>query len=171
MLRMVSLKQAGKKRRRECAKLYCEIWREPPWDEDFWDPEGALKDMDREMKRPGAVGFLALINKKVVGFTWGYAVSQDELCEIGGNALSILFDGSKVFYVDELGVQALYRRKGIGESLSLYLINEAKKKAEIICLRTDQRAYDARSLYAKLGFKDTGIKDQTYDDRTYLVLK
>ena len=31
------------------AKLYCEIWKEPPWNEDFWVPEKVAEDLTMEM--------------------------------------------------------------------------------------------------------------------------
>lgn len=172
MIDIISLGQADEEAREQCAELYCQIWREPPWDEDFWNPSEVLQDMDKEMRKPGAEGFLAIVDGKVVGFTWGYPVSCEELCEIGGSALGVLYkDCELVFYVDELGVHPEYRRRGLGSVVSEHLIKVARaKKARKVVLRTDQGAYAARALYSKLGFWDLGIRDREHPGRTYLVL-
>lgn len=160
---------------RKCARLYCQIWKEPPWNEDFWTVEGVIEDIKKQMKQPNAVGFLALHRGEVVGFTWGYEVSKEDLREISGvEALDVLFKkGSRVFYIDELGVDSSFRKRGIGEQLSKVLIATARNSCEIrsFTLRTNIEAVAARNLYVKLGFRDLSIRDAEHSQRTYWFLE
>lgn len=160
---------------RKCAELYCQIWKEPPWNEDFWTVEGVIEDIKKQMKRPNAIGFLSLHGEEVVGFTWGYEVSKDNLREISGvEVLDVLFEkGNRVFYIDELGVASLFRKMGIGEQLSKSLIATVLNSCEIrrFTLRTDIKAIAARNLYIKLGFRDLSIRDAEHSTRTYWFLE
>ena len=158
----------------KCAKLYCEIWKEPPWSEDFWTIEGVIKDIRKQMKCSNAVGFLALYDGEVIGFTWGYEISKNDLQEISGvKSLDIIFENSRVFYIDELGVSPLFRNKGIGEQLSRTLLAAVRNSCEIRCftLRTDIKAVAARNLYIKLGFSDLSIRDAEHSQRTYWFIE
>jgi len=165
----------NKKFLRKCAELYCQIWKEPPWNEDFWTVEGVIEDIKKQMERPNAVGFWALYGEEVIGFTWGYEVSKADLREISGVvALDFLFKkGSRVFYIDELGVAYLFRGRGIGERLSRNLIGAVRNSCEIrrFTLRTDIKAITARNLYRKLGFRDLLIRDAAHPNRTYWFLE
>ena len=160
---------------RKCAELYCQIWKEPPWNEDFWTVEGVIEDIKKQMERPHAVGFWALHGEEVVGFTWGYEVSKEDLRKISGvETLDVLFEkGDRVFYIDELGVAPLFRKRGVGEQLSKALIAVAQGLCGIqrFTLRTDIKAIAARKLYIKLGFKELSVRDAEHPERTYWVLE
>lgn len=178
--------------RKKCARLYCQIWKEPPWNESFWEEAGVLADMQRELEKPCAEGFIAVYLRAlyryeyencrtvsdetlmmVAGFTWGYPVSQEELREIAGNnALDPLFcEHSRVFYVDELGVNSEHRGRGIGKRLSHLLLKAAKTHGiKLAVLRTDDQAVAARRLYSSLGFSELTARDERYPERTYWVL-
>lgn len=157
-----------------CAELYCAIWKEEPWNEDFWTVPGVLEDMHLEFAKPKAEALIVLNdNKDVIGFTWGYSVSREELQEIsGGNFFSNFFGkADSIFYVDELGVSSIFRVKGIGKIISQMLIENVMGRCiEKIVLRTDVKAVAARILYEKLGFKELNIFDQTHPERTYWLL-
>jgi ribosomal protein S18 acetylase RimI-like enzyme len=171
-----------------CAKLYCQIWREPPWNEDFWEEDRVLGDIKRELERPGAEAFLAVQNRlaipinngldvfsiQVVGFTWGYLVRKKDAREISrGFSLDYLFDKEEfIFYIDELAVASFARNRKIGETLNGLLVQEAKGKGVSgIFLRTDKRAVAARNLYSKMGFKDLEEEDSKHPDRTFWLLE
>jgi ribosomal protein S18 acetylase RimI-like enzyme len=158
----------------KCAQLYCEIWKEPPWNE-AWKFKEVKNDIKNEMKRLNANGFLVITDSaEVVGFTWGYEVSKENLRKVSNiNTLDFLFrDGKRVFYIDELGVDSFYRRKGIGEYLSRYLILTAQESGiRYFSLRTDTKAIAAKGLYSKLGFNDLHIKDAKHSQRTYWFLE
>lgn len=169
---MVEMCKASEKMLWDCAKLYCQIWREEPWNEEFWTPEDVIQDMREEMARPCAEGYLAvnIFNSQVIGFTWGYSVSQSEMQVISGNEkLDFLFSGNnRVFYIDELGVAKEHRRHGIGNSLAANLFVAAMIRGiNLIVLRTDKKAEAAIRIYQEIGFRDLRIEDQQYPDRTY----
>lgn len=157
----------------KCAELYCAIWREPPWNEEFWKPEDVLQDLAKELAEPFAQIVLASTEKEVIGFTWGYRVSKEEMAEISGNnQLDYLFTRNAwIFYVDELGVESNFRQRGIGEKLSRELLCLARKDgANLALLRTDVLAKSARILYEKLGFQELLARDKKYPDRSYWML-
>ncbi len=161
---------------RSIAKLYCVIWKEPPWNEDFWTVEGVVSDIQKEMVRPQARMFLAITKEHtiLIGFTWGYEVYLTDLREISGtDALDQLFArGRRVFYVDELGVRADARNKGVGKKLSLVLLKWARSAGcTRVVLRTDVEAQAAKAVYAKLGFKETDVRDALHKERTYWIKK
>lgn|SRR3989344_8717958 len=176
------------------AQLYGEIWREPPWNEDFWTVEGVTSDIRKEMARPHGGMFVANGTRQIhaselsddsagrkpypseeertslVGFTWGYEVSQADLREISGtNGLDHLFSpGVRVFYVDELGVQRKWRNRGIGSGLSVALLEKARAEGlTLATLRTDMEAHPARAVYVKLGFTELKVQDASHEKRTY----
>ncbi len=150
------------------AQLYCKIWLEAPWCEDFWKPEEVVKDFRTEMSRQHAVGFLALEDDVVIGFTHGYSVDKAELRVIAGNTLLDSLVDDRVFYIDELGVGSEYRGLGVSLQLSTHLL-DAVVLAEIktVLLRTDKNALVARGLYQRLGFEELSVHDSEYPDRTY----
>jgi ribosomal protein S18 acetylase RimI-like enzyme len=160
------------------AELYCQIWKEPPWYEDFWTPAKALEDLSSQMAKANAIGYLAIddyIQGKIgiLGFSWGYQVTKREMQDIsGGEGLDFLFSENRnIFYVDELGVSSNSRRKGVGKWLTIKVLSDAQSKGNSIAiLRTEKEAYAARRLYGKIGFRDLLIKDVKYPGRTYLSL-
>jgi len=160
----------------KCAKLYCSIWQEPPWNEDFWKSEEVKEDIVRDSKKEAADCMIAVVEDrtKVVGFTWGYMASAGYLDEISGSTFftsSGKFAG-KNFYVDELGVDANCRGLGVGKLLSKSLIDHAvANRAGSLVLRTDEKAIAAKTLYRKLGFVEISVRDAKYPTRTYWHLE
>ncbi len=155
------------------AKCYCEIWKEPPWNEDFWRPESVIADFRKEMQNPDAVAFLAMNEGNVVGFTHGYSVGKGELGAIAeNNLLDLVFDRERrIFYVDELGVAKSHRGQRISIALTASLVRAAHDSGStVIVLRTDIQAHAARHVYERSGFIDLGIRDATHAERTYWML-
>jgi ribosomal protein S18 acetylase RimI-like enzyme len=158
---------------RSCAKLYCEIWREHPWNEEFWTIEGVMDDLKKQASKPGAKGFFAVDGGEVSGFTWGYYATQADMRMISGSeSLDRLFcNGECVFYLAELGVCPSLRKHKIGEKLTTHLLESvARDGIRSVVLRTDIKASAARHLYQKVGFRDLQVKDAKHGNRTYWVL-
>lgn len=164
---------------RQCAELYCRVWQEPPWNELFWTPDVVQGMLSQELCRPDASCVLALERiagiPNIIGFSWGYNVDKENLAVIAGNRqLDSLFeneDASRVFYVDELGVDPGKRLKGVGRKLSEMLLAHARKQGHSrAVLRTDAGALPARALYAHLGFTELAVKDSRHESRTYWLL-
>jgi ribosomal protein S18 acetylase RimI-like enzyme len=159
-------------------ELYCEIWKEPPWNENFWTPEMVRDDLMSQMAKTGAVGYVVMddyivSDPKIIGFSWGYQVIKEEMRTIsGGEKLDFLFLENKIiFYVDELGVSAKYRQEGCGRRLTSELLIKAKNKgASVALLRTEKEANAARRLYKNSGFQELPVSDLNYPGRTYWSL-
>jgi ribosomal protein S18 acetylase RimI-like enzyme len=163
---------------RQCAELYCEVWKEPPWNEDFWEPEEAIADIKEQSKKLNAELVISLNQDNgqsfCTGFTWGYQVTIDELRSISTSTdLDELFRSHRsVYYADELGVEIESRRKGAGLLLSELLLDQFQKSgAECVVLRTDEKAVAARNLYRKIGFQEIPVRDGKYPTRTYWLKK
>jgi ribosomal protein S18 acetylase RimI-like enzyme len=147
------------------ASLYCQVWQEPPWNENFWQPDQVVEDFKREMSNPDAEAFLVVREGMVIGFTQGYSVSQAELREIAGNSLlDFLFVGKeRVYYVDELAVEASCRGKRLSLQLSRALIDQIGIRGiDYVVL-----ALAARHVYCELGFQELPVHDAKYPSRTY----
>lgn len=156
------------------ARLYCEIWKEPPWNEYFWKEIEVLTDIQEQLKKEKAVLVLAVNEGEIIGFTWGYGVDK-KLMEVisNSNLLSFLFEPSpkSVFYIDEIGVDKRHRMHGVGGKITKSIVNQTKKiGVNCWCLRTHINAMPARKMYSKLGFSDLKIKDGKHHDRTYWML-
>ena len=159
---------------RKTAQLYCEIWRESPWNEDFWTVPAVSDDIFQQAEKPAFVGLVAVQEDDVLGFTWGYAVDKLSIREIAGHEkLDVVFcDDEQMFYVAELGVASTHRGKKVGEHLTRKLIDSAKDSGiKSVLLRTNIKAERARALYAHLGFVDLCIEDEVHKDRTYWLLR
>ncbi len=160
----------------ECASVYCRIWKEPPWNENFWTVPGVMEDLRREMAKDGAAGFLSLSWSKrteVTGFSWGYRVNAEQLADLASDPeIKKFFNpGEMAFYIDELGVSPGYRDRGIGKSLTGLLVGQALyRRAGKIFLRTDKKAKAARSVYSDLGFRELDLMDGSYKERSYWLL-
>ena len=154
------------------AQLYCEIWKEPPWNEDFWKPEEVVRDIKTQLTKPNAI-FLIATNgtDEVIGFTWGYQVSTGILSEISGVSVEDwrkVISNKEVFYIDEFGTKRSYRRKGIGTKLVRELLEQlSHTDIKLTTLRTNKSALPARAIYSQMGFQEIGIQDTKHQDRTY----
>jgi len=158
---------------KQWAECYCEIWKEAPWNENFWQPESVIADFRKEMQNRDATAFLAIHNGLVVGFTHGYSVNRQELQSIAENNQldSIFEEKGRIFYVDELGVTAQYRGNRISIALTTALMEAVQTSGiKIFVLRTDTKAVAARYVYQKLRFKELDVRDTAYPERTYWFL-
>jgi len=154
----------------QIAELYCSVWREPPWNEDFWIKEEVINDIKTGMQKMNAALAVAFVGMDVVGFAWGYEVSPAELKNIvGSDSLEYLFqEGARVGYIAELAVGASWRSNGIGHRLNTCLVDALCECGTTrITLRTDEQAQPARRLYDSLRFKELGVRDAKFPSRTY----
>ena len=156
---------------RATARLYCDVWREPPWLETDWRVGEVAKMLDsiRE-ERSGQV--LVAVNGSVVGLSGGYPISREDLYEKSGIKFANFFPQAtaRVLYIAELATAIDYRGQGVGRKLTEGLIGWANgvgiTRYE---LRTHVEAHAPRHLYASLGFTETKIADADYPERTYWV--
>ena len=132
-----------------------------------------MRTLSEEMQRPDAECFVAKELSRIIGFTWGYSVSRQELAKIaGGEQLDFITENDpRIFYIDELGVNIQNRRKGVGERLTTELLNHARRGGfRKVVLRTDLSAVPAHRLYARLGFSELDVKDGRHENRNYWLL-
>lgn len=159
---------------KKTARLYCEIWKEPPWNEYFWQEEKVLTEIQDQLSKEKAIITLALDKKEVVGFTWGYCVNKESMKAISSHdLLSFLFEPApkSIFYIDEIGVDKRYRLQGVGMKITKRIIKQTENGGiSCWCLRTHIDAIPAKKMYGKLGFSDLMIKDGKHQDRTYWML-
>lgn len=171
----------GKPRlRKEVAELYSEIFKEKPWSENF-RPEEVMILMSEQFDGPRPVVTLASIeyrfkHREVVSFTWMYEIFRNDLKEGTrfSPELDFLFKGQKrVFYLQEVGTKKEHRNKGIGEKLTRKLLKKGKRKgASFVVLSTNTKAMAAKSMFSKVGFKDSGIVRPPKElGRTYWILE
>lgn len=74
------------------------------------------------------------------------------------------------FYIDTLAVDPNFQGKGIGKSLILAIINEAKKLGfNKVGLLVSASNADAKRLYEKIGFKGMGYKNLLGASHQHLV--
>lgn len=159
---------------KKIARLYCDIWKEPPWNEYFWKESEVLTDIHEQLKKEKATLVLAIDEAKVIGFTWGYCVNKELMKAISNNdLLNFLFEPAtkNVFYIDEIGVDKNYRMHGVGSKITESIIDQTKKMGiNCWCLRTHINALPAKKMYSNLRFNDLKIKDGKHLDRTYWAL-
>ncbi len=161
----------------QIAKLYCQIWREPPWNEYHWDKKEVERELLENLSENPTFAISVVKkskNNEVLGFCWGYAVNKIMMQKISNtNALDYIFGSNLCLgYITELGVAKCYRRKRLGEVLSMAVISSLQKQGiKKILLRTDKKAIGARLLYESLGFQELDIQDGTHTTRTYWLLE
>jgi ribosomal protein S18 acetylase RimI-like enzyme len=144
--------------RKSLVSLYKEIWKEPPWNESFWTDKMVNEDIDYAKNQGDFIGKLATNSMNVVGFTWGYRLPLDKFP---------FLDFKNSIYVDELAVRKDFRKKGIGTRLTEMIIEDARRLGyDNVALRTDVNG-SAYLFYTDRNFKDTGIRDPEYPERTY----
>lgn len=90
---------------------------------DFWPTEVVARDIRKELSMPFATCWLAMDGEKVIGFSWGYALTPTELdtklgisCGITGTDL--------LAYQDEIGVSTSYRGRHIASTLFRYRLRD-----------------------------------------------
>ena len=69
-------------------------------------------------------------------------------------------------YINNVGVKAAYRRKGIGRALMQALENSATDEAEFITLEVRQSNEAAISLYKSMGYIKVGTRRGFYEKPT-----
>lgn len=155
----------------ECARLYVEVWREPPWLETHWRVGPVRAMIRRQLQLSGAQGYVARADDDIIGFTWGYQASLAEMAKLAGRMDFAMYVSEPVFYLGELAVATDYRRHGIGSRLTRALLKSVcGSGCSAVLLRTDCGADAARQLYASIGFGELPVSDTHYSRRRYYML-
>lgn len=161
----------------EVAELYCEVFKEPPWNEGLKSKE-VMETMREQFGRPGVIALAHLESDKVISFAWMYRIFKSDLD--GGTRyspeLGFLFEDQKrVFYLQEIGVKKKKRQRGIGEKLIRELLARGKGNgngASVVVLSTNSKARSIVLLISKIGFQSSEIVRPPKElERTYWILK
>ena len=102
---------------------------------EYWPTSRVISDFYREMQKPNAICIVAIVDYKVVGFTWGYEIniSGEIDFHLDAPGLSEVINGS-VFYLDEVAVLPEFQGQGIGSQLiNQIFLSQPNKK---VLLRT-----------------------------------
>ncbi len=115
--------------------LYIKVFSQEPYDEKY-SPD-SVHDLFLKIFNLNGDIFIAEIDRKVVGFAAGFALS------------------SGIYWFEELGTDPNHRKKGVGKHLVKLLIEKVKstKSFSYIELTTNKNNDPAISLYKKFNFK------------------
>ena len=152
------------------AELYCRIWKEEPWKED-WTIDRATEKLVNILKHNNSLLMFGVLENKVCGFAGGKSISQKDLDERTKKSLADIITSDDIYSIAEIGVDSSYRGQGLGKKLLGELIDQviAKNKDAKFVLHTDIKAESAKRLYESLGFKHTDIMDSSLQTHTYWV--
>ncbi len=151
------------------AKLYCEIWQEEPWNEE-WTIERASDKLTKILSREGSLLIFAMINDEVCGFVGGKPTTTEELDERTKKSLADTLNPNEIFSIAEIGVGNTQRGQGLGKKLLGGMIERVSPDNDVrVVLHTDIKAESAKRLYASLGFRDTAITDSKVPTHTYWI--
>lgn len=165
----------------QMAETAYHAFREPPWRDDLEKPRLHF-GLGVDLMRCNAAAYVAKAksSNEIIGYILGYEVffqNEDRreltLSAITGTpALDYLFEeGRRVFYVDTLCVDRLFRQRRIAYRLLSALVDELRREGFDCCIsRTSVKNLSMMSLFSKLGFQELTVRDVRYPDRTYWLL-
>jgi len=128
----------------------------------FWPHHKVLSNIKRELSAEKSSCWLALDNKQVVGFCWGYQITLENLEEELGVQISAdplsesLRFTDPVVYQSELGVRRSHRQQGIGKQLVLKRLKDLRQwEAEYTTTRVRKSPEQSITYkwYRRLNFK------------------
>jgi ribosomal protein S18 acetylase RimI-like enzyme len=142
--------------------IYKAAFAEPPWNER-WGSKDVLDDIRFARSQKDAIMLVAKIDGKVAGFCWGYRIPMEKFQFLKG----LVPENSS--YLDDIAVDALLRKEGVGNSLVDAYVCEARSRCEQIVLRTDVRNTASVTLFAGKGFVNFNppVYDPVYASRAY----
>ncbi|MGR8979048.1 MAG: GNAT family N-acetyltransferase [Gammaproteobacteria bacterium] len=165
----------------QMAELAYQAFREPPWSDDLARPRLHF-GLGVDLMRRHAVAYIAKDKpNRIIGYTLGYEIfwrSKDSreltLSAIAGTpVLDKLFEaGRRVFYIDTLCVNRLFRRRRIAYRLAAAQLDEVRTEGFGYCIsRTSVINASMISLFTKLGFQELSVHDVHYPERKYWLLR
>ena len=142
---------------------YQSIFAEPPYNERFY-PTEAEAILDKNLQTPENITLLAVMYETVVGFAFAVPVLGSNT--ITGN-LRGLVPLAHTFYLAELGVLDMYRRKGLGRSLTQWRLDliDASSYSDVV-LRTSVVKDSSYQMYRSMNFVDMGVYTEVSSRRT-----
>jgi len=150
---------------KELAALYCETWKEPPWNEFDWQADKVIRDI--AVERRNDIWLMAKTNKSIVGFAAGRvvkAIDREDFdrCEI------VLPEVTA--FITEIGVKPDARLRGLGREMNSLLVRHFKLIGmRSIVART--KAAGAIRIFESAGFEKTNVSMLSDPERFYWILK
>jgi ribosomal protein S18 acetylase RimI-like enzyme len=158
----------------QIADLYCRVFAGAPWFEDFWTREKALKVLDSAINNNGFRGVIAVLNSKVMGFSFGYELPDYNTDSVAFSKVKNMFKSKnipsdKLFYGAETGIDPDYQNKGFGTIMFDERMKLVKSEGYFgVCSRTINpamiRVYEKvfGEENVKAVFKDPVNKERTW---------
>lgn len=141
--------------------------------DDFWSRTKVKEDIFKEVT-PQSSCWLALVDSKVVGFSWGYPITPQALEEkLKFPGISAIIEQKfgqidKVAYQDEIGVVKKFRGRKIAKEMFRRRLQDFRDKQLNVCVaRTKVNPPTVNYLwYTKLGYEVIG----EYNDQDQRVI-
>lgn len=162
--------------RSDIAELYARIFSAPPWNEE-WTVESALVEFDEVSKKQGFKGVCARKNQELVGFSWGYALSDQNTSRVAFDKIvsELELKGISLedcFYGADTAVREDLRRLKIGTAMlkarntdSSVLLFRTLNPAMVDCYRQlfgeEKFAFLEESAYAGGRIYVFGVQDES----------
>lgn len=153
--------------------LYAEVYAEPPYSEGPADVVEFADDLwPWYVERPGFRLVIAALDKKPIGFTFGFSLSANTTWWTGFLAPthpSLTEErAGQMFAIIELAVRAEYRGMGVGRALYGALLAGRSERRLTLCARPE--AQNVVDMYLRWGYDIVGRKRPGPDKPIYLTL-
>lgn len=151
--------------REQIARLYCQVFSEPPYFERFSleEAEGILSSI---IIAPDRLFFIACDGENVIGFGAGLPTSYNN--EVASEIIGRV-DPKDVYYMAELGVNPRYRGQGISNQLIDVRLKRIPSRYSKILVRTSVENTATRYLYITgRGFKEIPDLRHVIVNRKYI---
>jgi len=149
----------------ELAKFYCETWKEPPWNEYFWEIEKVIADI--AVNKHNDIWLIAKIFGWIVGFAAGRMATQEDVAPLVAGSVKL---PHPVAFMTEIGVRPGVRLYGIGSELNR-LLGKALVERGARSLIGRTKAIGAIKILARAGFEKTHVSMPGDPERFYWLLK
>ena len=156
----------------ELDRMAEEIFVPPPFN-DIMRPGQRMLQYGKYLGKNYAQICLARLDgRKLVGYTWGYPVSEQDLQVISSGATELTRYSQGVetlWWIDTTGVLESFRNQGVARTLARKLI-ETVREFGFTYMISRTEVDSVRRMCKELGFKQTGIFDRYHKERDYYVL-
>lgn len=152
----------------ELAEFYCEVWKEPPWNENFWQAEEVADKIRNDLRANNSLWLLAKINGEIIGFALGHEISSEKFFEMTRQTHCAEFGGGRIFYHAELAIKKDFRLQGIGSELMRVLETFAVSSGCLFAVvRT--KSVGAMKILENLNFQKTTVEHPGDPERKYWI--
>jgi GNAT superfamily N-acetyltransferase len=143
----------------ELADIYTEVYAEPPYKSgELWSQHSFIDRTRRQAGRDGFTFLSALVDERVVGFSFGLPFAAGAWWSGDATEPSEELRAASKFAVIELVVRKPWRRIGIGRQLIDRLLDGRAEQYAILTALPDA---EARRMYENWGWVQTGTAHHT----------